>query len=72
VDAKRLGAIADIAVGAAPWNVAMRPDGAFAYVTNANSDTISVIDTARQKVTATKGFAWSDAGIKALDFAYHP
>jgi phospholipase C len=65
VDPKRLGAIADIAVGAAPWNVAIRPDGAFAYITNANSDTVSVIDTARQKVTATIGVQHIPTGITA-------
>jgi phospholipase C len=28
-----------------PWNVAFTTDGAAAYVANANSDTVSVIDT---------------------------
>ena len=32
--------------------VAVTPDGAFVYVTNSGSDTVSVIDTATNTVTA--------------------
>ena len=48
-----------IAVGDYPYGVAITPDGAFAYVTNNNEerktldDTVSVIDTATNAVSAT-------------------
>jgi len=32
-------------VGAGPSGIAITPDGTFAYVTNAGSDSVSVIDT---------------------------
>jgi YVTN family beta-propeller protein len=35
-----------VADGNNPWNVAITPDGRFAYVTNGFSNTVSVIDTA--------------------------
>jgi YVTN family beta-propeller protein/VCBS repeat-containing protein len=39
-----------IAVGSGPYGVAFSPDGSVAYVTNAISDTVSVIDTATHTV----------------------
>jgi phospholipase C len=45
--------VAEIPVGALPWNVALTPDGTTAYVTNANADTVSVIATASRTVVAT-------------------
>ena len=35
-----------IPVGSQPIDVAVTPDGAYAYVANLNSDNVSVIDTA--------------------------
>jgi len=47
-------AIARISVGGAPHGVALTPDGAHAYVSNAaDSAGVSVIDTATNRVTAT-------------------
>lgn len=42
-----------IAVGAYPAAVAVSPDGATAYVANAQGDSLSVIDTATETVAAT-------------------
>ena len=42
-----------IAVGNSPRDVAITPDGNFAYITNSNSDTVSVVSTATNTVGAT-------------------
>jgi len=42
-----------IPVGASPRNVALSPDGEVAYVSNANGNSVSVINTVTQTVTAT-------------------
>jgi YVTN family beta-propeller protein len=42
-----------IAVGAAPYAIAVTPDGTRAYVTNSGSNTVSVIDTAANSVLTT-------------------
>ena len=39
--------------GSLPWGVAVSPDGAYAYVTNEGSNSLSVISTATNMVTAT-------------------
>jgi YVTN family beta-propeller protein len=44
---------ATIPVGNVPTGVAVTPDGRKIYVANVNSDSVSVIDTAKNKVTAT-------------------
>ena len=44
---------ATVTVGSNPWGVAVTPNGAYAYVTNEGSDTVSVISTATNTVTAT-------------------
>jgi YVTN family beta-propeller protein len=47
-----------------PWGVPFTADGSHAYVTNANDNTVSVIDTARGRVTDTIGlgsFTYTDA-----------
>jgi YVTN family beta-propeller protein len=44
---------ATIQVGSDPWAVAITPNGAFAYVTNAGDDTVSVINTSSGAVVAT-------------------
>lgn len=45
--------IAEVTVGDGPWGVAVSPDGRYAYITNRNSDSVSVIDTGTNTVTAT-------------------
>jgi YVTN family beta-propeller protein len=42
-----------ITVGSAPWGVAVDPDTGMVYVSNYNSDTVSVIKEATSTVTAT-------------------
>ncbi len=44
-----------VASPAVPRGVAITPDGAFAYVTNGASNTVSVIATASNTVVATVG-----------------
>ena len=56
---------ARIPVGSAPKGLALSPDGKRLYVANRTDDTISVIDTASRRVTATlslEGPATLDAG----------
>src|SRR5262249_41470111 len=45
--------VATVPVGVNPTGVAITPDGAFAYVTNFSSNTVSVINTATNTVVAT-------------------
>ncbi len=45
--------IATISVGKAPEGVVVSPDGRRAYITNGNSNTVSVIDTSSGTVTTT-------------------
>jgi len=45
--------LAPISVGGSPLGVAMNPAGTQAYVTNFGHDTVSVIDTATNTVSAT-------------------
>jgi YVTN family beta-propeller protein len=45
--------VATIGVGLEPFDVAIKPGGAFAYVTNLGSNTVSVIDTSTNTVSAT-------------------
>ncbi|MFD1272958.1 YncE family protein [Streptomyces kaempferi] len=52
-----------ITVGATPFNVAVTPDGAHAYVTNFGSTTVSVIDTATNTVTDTITVGTSPVGV---------
>ena len=56
-----------VGVGATPWNVAFQPDGGLAYVTNANEDTVSVIDTGRQEVTGTIRVDHIPTGIQVTE-----
>ena len=46
-----------IPVESGPVDVAITPDGAFAYVTNSGSDSVSVISTASNSVVATISLA---------------
>jgi len=59
--------IATIGVGDFPLDVAFTPDGGHAYVTNADSDTVSVIDTATNTVSAT-----ITVGDRPYRVAVHP
>src|SRR5262245_44086556 len=45
--------VATVPVGAAPFGVAVTPNGAFAYVTNVSDNTVSVISAATNSVVAT-------------------
>jgi YVTN family beta-propeller protein len=45
--------VKSIAVGGHPSGMAASPNGKFVYVANANSDTVSVIDTAKDEVVET-------------------
>jgi phospholipase C len=54
-----------VPVGSLPWNVVFTLDGSAAYVTNANSDTVSVIDTQSRHVTATIPVGHIPTGITA-------
>lgn len=47
------GSVTTVAVGAYPYAVAIDPQGQYAYVANAYPGTLSKIDIANQKVTAT-------------------
>ncbi len=52
-----------IIVGSDPQNIAMSPNGQYAYVSNYNSGTVSVIDTATNTVTATITVGTAPTGI---------
>ena len=53
VSTSSLRTVDRIGVGKTPWNTAFTADGSSAYVTNANDDTVSVIDTGARRVTKT-------------------
>ena len=64
--------IATIPVGSQPWGVAVSPNGAFAYVSNFASNSISVIDLSSWSVTSTiasiaapLGIAFTPSGTQA-------
>ena len=61
-----------IAVGATPVGVAVSPDGARAYVTNDDGDTVSVIDTATNTVIATIAVGISPSGWRSAPTAPAP
>jgi phospholipase C len=50
LDAGTLRPRGSVRVGHSPWNTAFTADGSHAYVTNANDNTVSVIDVARGRV----------------------
>ncbi len=52
-----------ISVGSSPYQIAFAPSGAFAYVTNYGSATVSVINTATNSVTATIQVGSGPTGI---------
>ena len=52
-----------ITVGSDPWGVAFAPNGAYAYVANPGSGTVSVINTATNTVTSTITVGSSPWGV---------
>jgi YVTN family beta-propeller protein len=52
-----------VTVGSNPMGVAVTPNGAYAYVTNAGSGTVSVISTATNTVTATVPVGNNPGGV---------
>jgi len=52
-----------ITVGNFPWRIAVRPDGLFAYSSNRNGNSISVINLTTKTVTATIPFGTQPGGI---------
>ena len=59
--------IATVPVGLFPWGVAVTPDGAFVYVTNAADNTVSIITTGSNTVVTT-----FPVGTKPLGVAFTP
>lgn len=55
--------VATIPIGSGPYGVALTPDDAFAYVTNAASNTVSVIDTRALAVSATISVAGAPQAV---------
>ncbi len=55
--------VATVSVGAAPDRVAITPNGAHAYVTNADSDTVSIINVVSQKLAATVSVGTGPTGV---------
>jgi len=51
--------VTTVTVGSAPYGVAVNPAGTRVYVTNNNSDNVSVIDTATNTVAATVAVGFS-------------
>jgi YVTN family beta-propeller protein len=52
-NAQKYSVIATIPVGGAPYGVAINPTNGLVYVTNSNSNTVSVINPATNTVVAT-------------------
>ncbi len=55
--------VATVGVGNFPIGVAITPDGAFAYVTNLLTGTVSVIETASNTLVATVRVALDPVGV---------
>jgi YVTN family beta-propeller protein len=55
IDVEKMEAVAEIETGLHPSALAINADGSRLYVANANSDTVSVIDTAEDKVMYSIG-----------------
>jgi YVTN family beta-propeller protein len=53
----------DVAVGAAPFGIALGPDGKTAYVANTGGNSVTVIDAATLTVTRTIALGTSPAGL---------
>jgi YVTN family beta-propeller protein len=67
VDLTAMVELQKIVVGDRPISVALTPDGASAYVTNFNSNTVSIIDTASNTVTGSVPIGQRPVGI-AISF----
>ena len=64
--------ITTITVGRSPQGVAVNPAGTFAYVTNADDDTVSKIDLAAGTVVATINISAPDVNDYPHDVAINP
>src|SRR3989449_579030 len=63
IDTATRAVVATVAVGAGPQGVAITPNGAFAYVVNFTSNTVSVIDTAINSVVVRVPVGDSPYGV---------
>ncbi len=55
-----------VGVGRMPWGVALTSDGSAVYVTNANSDTVSVFNVETQAIESTLHVPRIPTGISAF------
>jgi YVTN family beta-propeller protein len=60
--------VGTVPVGSFPRGVAITPDGAFAYVTNFNSNGVSVIATATDSVVATVAVGTQPVAVAITPF----
>lgn len=67
IDVDSLNTIRSIGVGRVPEALQVTPDGAWLYVANAGSNTVSVIDTARERVVATIAVGAAPMGIAVVE-----
>lgn len=68
IDLRSNAVLAEIPVGLHPSGMALSPDGTRLYVANANSDTVTVIDTSSLRVVAT----WDTKPTPDLPFGSAP
>ncbi len=68
IDLRSHAVLAEIPVGLHPSGMTLSPDGTRLYVANANSDTVSVIDTSSLQVVAT----WDTRPTPELPFGSAP
>jgi YVTN family beta-propeller protein len=50
INNEQLAVVATIPVGHIPWQLTITPDGAWAYVSNSGSSSVSIIDTSTHEV----------------------
>ena len=76
IDTKTNTLVKTISVGSQPEDVAITPDGGFAYMTNNGDGTVSVIDTTANIVVKTITVGSSPDGLGPLHDrrrpSYHP
>lgn len=73
IDTKTNMVVAVVPVGSNPFNMAITPDGRFAWVANRDSQTISVIDTAKALTDPTHAVIGTVAvGPSTNDIAFTP
>jgi YVTN family beta-propeller protein len=69
IDTGSLKAVATIATGRAPHQLAFSPDGNRAFVTNGGDGTVSILDTTAQKKIADVATGPSPAGIASSELS---